>query len=161
MNQHQPSQRRQCAFVFLIVAVLCVGCWRKTKPPEEPPTKPPEPRYTKDTMIKIESEGYLYLARITENVLPDAKEAPVHIFTPHLQKKIGDTIPIKGVKSIREAPETGWGTRTVAAEYFDSTKWNFEWEVTEMEDHYLLPEKLQGVRRVEFANIRFPIPIKR
>ena len=161
MNQHQLSQRRRCAFVFLIVAVLFVGCWRKTKPPEEPPVKPPEPRYTKDTVIKIESEGYVYLARITEDVMPEAKEVPVQIFTPHVQRKMGDKIPVKGVRSIRAEPDTGWGTRTVAAEYFDGTKWNFTWEVGEMADHYLLPETFQGVRRVEFPNIRFPIPVQR
>ena len=166
MNQHQPLQYRKYGHVLLLVATLLfIGCGKTSPPPEnggdQPATEPPDPLYTSDTVIRIESGDYTYLARVTADTFPTAKEVPVHIFTPHLQRKIGDTLPIGDVRGLREEPENGWGTRIVAAEYFDGIKWEFEWNVQEMEDHYLLPETFQGVRRLEFSNVRFPIPISR
>lgn len=178
MNRHQPLQYRRYGPVLLLVATLLfIGCGKTTNPSEnggnQPPTNPsenggnqtpanpPDPLYTSDTIIQIESGDYIYLARVTADTLPTDKEVPVHIFAPHLQRKIGDTLPIESVRSIREESENGWGTRLVAAEYFDGTQWKFEWNVREMEDHYLLPETFQGVRRLEFSNVRFPIPVRR
>jgi hypothetical protein len=176
MNQYQPPQyRKYGSILLLLVTLLFIGCGKTADPPEsggqttppsenggdQPATEPPDPLYTSDTVIRIESGDYTYLARVTADTFPTAKEVPVHIFTPHLQRKIGDTLPIGDVRGLREEPENGWGTRIVAAEYFDGIKWEFEWNVQEMEDHYLLPETFQGVRRLEFSNVRFPIPISR
>ena len=166
MNRHQPPQyRRYGSILLILVTLLFIGCGKTTNPPEnggdQTPTKPPDPLYTSDTIIQIESGDYIYLARVTADTLPTVKEVPIHIFTPHLQRKIGDILPIGDVQGLREEPADGWGTRIVAAEYFDGIKWEFEWNVQEMEDHYLLPETFQGVRRLEFSNVRFPIPISR
>ena len=159
LNSQQPSQHRRYALALLLVgALLFIGCGKTTQPAE---TEPPKPPYTKETVIRIEAEGYTYLARVTADTLPDAKEVPVHIFTPYIQRKIGDTLAIQNVQGTRAEPPTGWGTRAIAAEYFDGTKWEFEWNIQEMADHYLLPETFQGVRRLEFSNIRFPIPVAR
>ena len=174
MNQNPTSQYGQYAIVLLFGIFLSfVACAKATDPPEtdegeKPPKtdegeKPPKPLYAKDAILRIgpASEGYTYLARVTEDTRPDAQNVPVHVFTEYTRKKTGDTVPIGDVHSIREEPPNGWGTRSVAAEYFDGTQWNFEWSIQEMEDHYLLPETFQGVRRLEFSSIRFPIPIQR
>ena len=184
MNRYQPPQYRTYeSILLLVVTLLFIGCGKTANPPEsggdqtpenggqnttpsenggdQTATEPPDPLYTSDTIIRIESGDYTYLARVTADTLPTATEVPVHIFTPHLQRKIGNTVPIGGVRGLREEPENGWGTRIVAAEYFNGVKWEFEWNVQEMEDHYLLPETFQGVRRLEFSNVRFPIPISR
>ena len=162
MNRHQLPQCSRCTLAFLLGILLCVitcGCVIKT--PGNDGDGPPKPLYTSDAIIRVKSGDYIYLARVTADTLPTAKEVPVYIFTPHIQRKIGATLPIGIVRGIRAEPADGWGTRLVAAEYFDGIKWSFEWNIQEMEDHYLLPETFQGVRRLEFSNVRFPIPIPR
>ena len=165
MNQNPTSQYGQYATVLLLGILLSfIACAKATQPPEtDESEKPPEPLYAKDTILHIgqTSEGYTYLARVTEDTLPDAENVPVHVFTEYTRKKIGDTLPIGNVQGIREEPPNGWGTRRVAAEYFDGSQWHFTWDIQEMKDHYMLPETFQGVRRLEFSNIRFQIPIRR
>lgn len=158
MNLHQLPQYNRCTLAFLLGMLLSfIACGGATKTD----VNPPKPLYAKDTVIRIKVERHIYLARVTENTLLNAKHVPVHIFTPHIQRKIGDTLPIGDVQGIREEPADSWGMRRVAAEYFDGIKWHFGWNIREMEDHYLLPETFQGVRRLEFSNIRFPIPVRR
>ena len=145
----------QYGSILLFTFVLTiVGCGKTTNIEPEPP----KPIYTTDMLIYLESDGYNYIARITADTFPGATEVPVQIFAPHLQRKFGDTLPIKKVESIRQEPDTGWTTRLIGAEYFDGTQWKFEWNIKEMEGYYLLPETFQGVRRIDFPNIRFPIP---
>ena len=159
---HDPLRLtyRHYASVFWLIAVLAtIGCGKTPNTEPDPPEL--KPIYTAGTLIYLDVEEYTYIAHITADTFPDATEVPIEIFVPHLQKELGDTLPLQKVKRVREAPETGWNTRLVAAEYFDGTQWQFEWNIKEMEDHYLLPETFQGVRRVEFSNIRFPIPIQR
>lgn len=156
MDNYKPTQHGQYALtLWLATGLLFIACG---KPPPEPP---PKPLYPSDTVIRIQSSEYIYLARVTADTLPTAKAVPVFFFTPHLQRKLGDTIDIGDVLEIREEPENGWGTQLVGAEYFDGVKWHFAWEIREMADHYLLPETFQGVRRLEFSNIRFPVPAAR
>ena len=122
---------------------------------------PAELLYKKDGMLLIQSEDYIYLARVTKDTHADAKAAPVHIFTLHLREKIGETVPIDNVWAAREIPADGWGTQLVAVEYFDNLEWKFEWDAREMEDHYLIPTEGNGTRRVELADVRFPVPLKK
>ena len=165
MNRNLTSQYRQYAILLLLGILLgFLACAKATQPSEtDESEKPPKPLYATDTILRIgpTSGEYIYLARVTEDTLADAEKVPVHVFTEYARRKIGDTVPIGDVQGIREEPPNGWGARIVAAEYFDGTQWSFEWSIQEMEDHYLLPETFQGVRRLEFSNIRFPIPIGR
>ena len=145
------------------------------KPPEDE-EKPPETeddedesekpsterQYKKESVIFIESDDYLYLARVTEDTESDAKEVPIHIFVEHLQEKIGDTISTDKVWKKREVSSDGWGTRKVAIEYFKNAEWIFTWDAREMEDHYLVPiEGGAEKHRVELTEVRFTIPVKR
>ena len=148
-----------CTLAVLLGGLLTfVACAPKTKPSDE---KQPVPLYKKDTVIRFKVEQHIYLARVQEDTFSDDQRVPVHIFTPQIQRRIGDTISIKDVKNTREEPEAGWGTARVAVEYFDGTKWQFSWDVQAMEDHYLLPETFQGVRYLEFSNVRFRVPVQR
>ena len=127
------------------------------------------PRYKKDAVIYIESEGYTYLARVIKDTGADTEAVPVHIFAAHLREKMGDTVPIAKVRSTREMPPDGWGTRIVAVEYRIDAEWIFSWDVREMEDHYLAPMEdhylapVEGEdkHRIELTDVRFPIPVKR
>lgn len=122
---------------------------------------PAELLYKKDGMLLIQSEDYIYLARVTKDTHADAKAVPVHIFTPDLREKIGDTVPIDNVWAAREIPADGWGTQLVAVEYFDNLEWKFDWDAREMKDHYLIPAEGDGTRRVELGDVRFPVPLKK
>ena len=121
-------------------------------------TQTSEILYKKDTMVLVQSGDYLYLAKVTKNTDTTAKKVPTHIFVPHIREKIGQTIPIEQVWSKRKIPEDGWGTRLVAIEYFENLEWTFQWNVREMEDHYLLPTEEDTAQRIEFAAVRFPVP---
>ena len=58
-------------------------------------------------------------------------------------------------------PAGGWGTRSVAAEYFKDAEWTFTWDALEMEDHYIVPLEDGEKHRVELKYIRVPVPVKR
>ena len=114
-------------------------------------------------MLLIESDGYGYLARVTEDTLPDATEVSVHFFSEEPRKNVGDTVATENILTIREEPPDGWASRPVLLEYFDGKTWNYQMDVLMLEDGYLLPEGVEGVkgkRRVEFANVRFPIAVR-
>ncbi len=135
-------------------------------PPEEPPPeekppeeKPPEPLYKTGTVLLIESDDYGYLARVTEDTLPDATEVPVKFFSAEVRKKAGDTVKPEDILRIREEPPDGWASRPIALEYFDGATWKHQMDVLELKDGYLLPEGVKGERRVEFANVRVPIAV--
>ena len=127
----------------------------------EAATPPAELLYKKDSMLLIQSEDYIYLARVTKDTHADAKEVPVHIFTPHLRERIGKTVLIDKIWASRKTPADGWGTRLVAVEYLDNLEWKFEWDAREMRDHYLIPTEGDGPRRIELADVRFPVPLKK
>ena len=129
------------------------------EPPEEKPPEPPEPLYKTGAVLLIESDDYGYLARVTEDTLPDATEVPVKFFSAEVRKKAGDTVKPEDILRIREEPPDGWASRPIALEYFDGTTWKHQMDVLEMEDSYLLPERVKDERRVEFANVRVPIAV--
>ena len=128
-------------------------------PPEtpEPPAETPEPLYKVGAVLLIESDGYGYLARVTEDTLPDATEVAVHFFSEEPRKNVGDTVTTENILTVREEPPDGWASRPVLLEYFDGKTWKYQMDVLMLEDSYLLPEHVKGERRVEFANVRFPV----
>ena len=129
------------------------------EPPKEKPVEKPEPLYKTDAVLLIESDGYGYLARVTEDTLPDATEVPVHFFSAEVRKKIGATAATENILRIREEPPDGWASRPVALDYFDGITWKYQMNVLELKDGYLLPEEVKGERRVKFANIRVPLAV--
>ena len=92
--------------------------------PPEPPEPKVEPRYKQGTVLLITSEGYSYLARVTADALPDATKVRVHVFNADIRDTLGGTVALEAVKTTREEPPEGWGTRKVALEYFDGTSWD-------------------------------------
>ena len=122
---------------------------------------PAELRYAENTLIFFRSGRYRYIARVTKNTDTEAKDVPVYIFVAEIREEVGDSLTIDEVRSIRQVPPKGWGTRRVALEYFENAEWTFSWDVQEMENHYLLPGSDEDKRRVEFTQVRFRIPVQR
>ena len=128
---------------------------------EEPDDPPAKVQYKKDSILLIASEQYYYCARVTKDTDTNAKEVPVHIYAEHLREQIGETIAVDKVHFTRDMPPGGWGTNSVAAEYFKDAEWTFTWDATEMEDHYIVPLEDGEKHRVELKDIRVPIPVRR
>ena len=155
------NRYRTLCITVLLGALICftIGCQAGKKKSTEIPKPPPEPKYRTDTVLLIESDGYGYLARVTEDTLPDATEVPVSFFSAEVRKKIGATVATENILRIREEPPDGWASRPIALEYFNGITWKYQMNVLELEDGYLLPEGVKGERRVEFANIRVPLAV--
>ena len=154
------NRYRTLCTAVLLGALLCftIGC-QAGKNSEEIPDPPPEPKYRTGTVLLIQSGGYGYLARVTEDTPPDATEVPVYSFSAEVRQKVGDSVATEDILRIREEPPNGWASRPIALEYFDGVTWKHEMDVLEMEDSYLLPTRVEGKRRVEFANVRIPIVV--
>ena len=155
------NRYRTFCITVLLGALICftIGCQAGKKNSAEIPEPPPEPKYRTGTVLLIQSDGYGYLARVTEDTLPDATEVPVYFFSAEVRQKVGDTIKAENILKTREEPPDGWASRPIALEYFDGGTWKHEMDVLEMEDSYLLPTRVEGKRRVEFANVRIPIVV--
>ena len=155
------NRYRTLCITGLLAALVCftIGCQAGKKNSDEIPKPPPEPKYRTDTVLLIESDGYGYLARVTEDTPPDATEVPVRFFSAEVRKKIGDTVTPEDILRVREEPPDGWASRPVSIDYFNGTTWKHQMDVLEMEDSYLLPERVKDKRRVEFANVRVPIAL--
>lgn len=152
------NRYRTFCITGLLAALLCftIGC-QAGKNSEEIPDLPPEPKYRAGTVLLIQSGGYGYLARVTEDTPPETTEVPVHFFSEAVRQEIGDTVTPENILTSRDEPPDGWASRPVALEYFDGITWKHQMNVLELEYGYLLPERVKGKRRVEFANVRFPI----
>lgn len=155
------NRYRTFCITGLLAALVCftIGCQAGKKNGEEIPDPPPEPKYRTGTVLLIQSGGYGYLARVTEDTPPETTEVHVHFFSEAVRQEIGDTVTPENILTAREEPPDGWASRPVALEYFDGITWKHQMNVLELEDGYLLPEGVKGKRRVEFANVRFPIAV--
>ena len=152
--------RTLCTVVLLgILFCSMSGCQSGKNNNGVDPDELPEPRYKTDTVILVTSGDYRYLARVTNDTPPEAEQVPVHVFTESIREKIGDTVPLTSVVALREEPPDGWGTQPIALEYFNGETWEFQLDVLAIEGAYLLPERVEGKRRIEFANVRFPINV--
>ena len=60
------------------------------------------------------------------------------------------------VQTKREKPENGWGSHKATIQYYDGTEWKTVSDVLVFEDFYLLPESVQGERRIGLDKIRIP-----
>lgn len=156
MNRYQTL----CTAV-LLGALLCSmsGCQSGKNNNGVDADKLPEPRYKTDTVILVTSGDYRYLARVTNDTPSEAEQVQVYFFNESIREKIGDTVPLTSIVGIRGAPLGGWGTLPIALEYFNGETWVFQQDVLAIEGAYLLPERVEGKRRIEFANVRSPINV--
>lgn len=117
--------------------------------------------------FKVDADGkYAYLAQLTDPDNQDTEEVAVHIFNKMLRKAHGDTLSKNWIIQERTEPKAGWGHRQIMLSFYRNEKWTFTTDVTVYEDHYLLPEQLngneapiQGDREVGFGEVRIPIPV--
>ena len=112
-------------------------------------------------IILIEEGDYMYPAKVTKTYAESDPHIQVYIFNDTVRGKIGDTIPNSKLATKRIKPQKGWGTRQLALQYFWNEKWIYAEDVTEFEDHYLIPINNGKDRKIEFKDIRFPTPIQR
>ena len=112
-------------------------------------------------IILIEEGDYMYPAKVTETYTETDSHIHVYIFNDTIREKIGDSILRSKLAAKRAKPSKGWGTRQVALQYFWNEEWIYAEDVTEFEDHYLIPINESENRKIELKHIRFPIPVRR
>ena len=132
--------------IVLILSILMSACSEKTMNTE---------------IILIEDEKYMYPAKVTKTYAETDSQIHIYIFNDTIRDKIGDTISSSKLARKRTKPKKGWGTRQVALEYFRNEKWIYTEDVTEFENHYLIPINKGESIKIELTHIRFPIPIQR
>ena len=115
--------------------------------------------YSTGEILLIKADDYGYFAEVTKDTQLNDSEVFVQFFAKNIAKKLGDKIPINAVVTKREKPENGWGTQKVLLEYFDGKAWNFSKDVTEFQDHYLLPKSKNNERKIPLHKVRVPIII--
>ena len=121
------------------------------------PTEEEKYLYRQGEILLINADNYGYFAEVTTETQQNDPEVSVRFFAKDIRKKLGDRISINAVVTKREKPENGWGTQKVLLEYFDGEAWVFSKDVTVFENHYLLPELINGERKVAFNKVRIPI----
>ena len=115
----------------------------------------------KPEIILIEEGDYMYPAKVTKTYAETDQQIQVYVFNDAIREIIGNSI-LKGKLTAKHSePPKGWGTRQVALQYFWNGEWIYAEDVTEFEDHYLIPINIDENRRIELKHIRFPIPVRR
>lgn len=112
--------------------------------------------YEKGDILLIAEEDYYYLAEVMEDAHATDTKIEIWIFVNEIRKELGTEVPITKVFEKRERPEEGWGKKEVALEYRNGKRWRFDWNVKMFSDHYRLTDA--GERRLEFNQVRIPIP---
>ena len=107
-----------------------------------------------------------YLAQLKDPDNQDGAEVEVHIFNAALREKYDETLPKAWIIRERTEPKEGWGYRSLMLSFYRNEEWTFTTDAVVYEDHYLLPERLngngdpiQGDREVGFGDVRIPIPV--
>ena len=111
-------------------------------------------------IVLIGDTDYMYLARVTTPYTESDSRIQVYVFNDQVREKVGPWISRSQMLATREKPPGGWGTRQVALQYFWNDAWVYAENVTEFEDHYLVPIKNEK-RKVSLKEVRFPIPVRR
>ena len=112
-------------------------------------------------IVLIKEGQYMYPAKVTKTSAESDLQIQVYIFNDTVRGKIGDQIPDSKVVAKRLKPPKGWGTRQVALQYFWNEEWIYTEDVTEFEDHYIIPITAEENRKIELKHIRFPMPVQR
>ena len=112
--------------------------------------------YEKDDILLIKEEDAYYLGRVMENAHTTDTKVKIWIFVDEIRKELGTEVSIAKVFEKRERPKEGWGKKEVAVEYRNGKRWRFDWNAKVFSDHYRLTDPTE--RRLEFNQVRFPIP---
>lgn len=116
---------------------------------------------TVDSEIVLIGDGdYMYLVRVTAPYTENDSRIQVYVFNDPVREKVGSWISRNKILATREKPPGGWGTRQVVLQYFWNDAWVYAEDVTEFEDHYLVPINNEK-RKVNLKEVRFPIPVRR
>lgn len=157
---------KECLILALLLCLQvsllsCGGKKQPTTPPEKPPQKPPAPveknRYEKGDILLVTGKDYAYFAEVTAGTKLSANEVPVQFFVKDIRKTLGNKVSLKAIRGKREKPKEGWGSQKVLLQYFDGNKWVAARDVIVFEDFYLLPESVEGDRRVPLSKVRILI----
>ena len=110
--------------------------------------------------------AHAYLAELMDPDKQDTDKVAVHIFNAALHEKYGETLPKTWIIRGRTEPKEGWGHRSLMLSFYRNEEWIFTTDAVMHEDHYLLPERIngngpliQGDREAGFGDIRIPIPV--
>lgn len=114
----------------------------------------------KSEIVLIGDADYMYLARVTTPYTESDSQIQVYVFNDQVREKVGLQLPKRQMLASRVKPPGGWGTRQVALQYFWNDAWVYAEDVTEFEDHYLVPINNEK-RKVSLKEVRFPIPVRR
>ena len=111
-------------------------------------------------IVLIGDGDYMYLARVTAPYTEKDSQIQMYVFNDPVREKVGAWISRSQMLATREKPPGGWGTRQVALQYLQNDAWVYAEDVTEFEDHYLVPVDNEK-RKVNLKDVRFPIPVRR
>ena len=141
----QKTSRNFIVLLEVIALVMFTACHEKTVEAE---------------IVLIADEDSMYLARVTAPYTEKDSRIQVYVFNDSVREKVGYWISRSQMLATREEPPGGWGTRQVALQYFWNDAWVYAENVTEFEDHYLVPINNEK-RKVSLKEVRFPIPVRR
>ena len=132
----QKTSRNFIVLLEVIALVMFTACHEKTVQSE---------------IVLIADGDSMYLARVTAPYTETDSRIQVYVFNDSVREKVGSWISRSQMLATREKPPGGWGTRQVALQYFWNDAWVYAENVTEFEDHYLVPmnnekEKSQSER---------------
>ena len=135
----------QGIIIFTLI-ILTSACSEKSMKPE---------------IILIEEGDYMYPAKVTKTYAETDQQIHVYIFNDTLREEVGNSISTDKLAAKRAEPSKGWGARQVALQFFWNGEWIYAEDVTEFEDHYLIPINKDENLKIELKHIRFPIPVRR
>ena len=145
MNYFLPKKNLQVLTVLILI-ILISACSENVMNSE---------------IVLIKEGEYMYPAKVTNADTESDLQIQVYIFNDTVRGKVGDQIPADKVAVKRLKPPKGWGTRQVALQYLWNEEWIYAEDVTEFEDHYIVPTNAKENRKIELKHIRFPIPVQR
>ena len=141
----QKTSRRFMLLLEVIALVMFTACHEETVESE---------------IVLIGDGDSMYLVRVTAPYTENDSRIQVYVFNDPIREKVGYWISRSQILATREKPPGGWGTRQVALQYFRNDAWVYAEDVTEFEDHYLVPINNEK-RKISLKEVRFPIPVRR
>lgn len=118
-----------------------------------------ERRYRRGDILFVESDDdYGYLAEVTKDTRLNDPDVVIRFFRAELRDKVGRSISRNAIHAKRTKPESGWGRKEIALEYFNGEEWIPTENAIVYEDYYLLPKSVNVDRKeLQFEQVRVPI----